>query len=64
MHGRGVKDFSNGDRYEGQFKDDKYHGKAIWYSYTDQTKRQGEWSTGKRLNWTSQPVPCEVLNNG
>ena len=29
MHGRGVYQYADGDRYDGEWKDDKRHGKGV-----------------------------------
>ena len=31
MSGKGCYIFNNGDRYEGEFKDGKFHGKGEYY---------------------------------
>ena len=30
-NGKGIYSFINGEKYEGQFKDDKFEGKGIYY---------------------------------
>lgn len=64
MHGRGIKQLSNGNRYVGQFNNDQYDGSAIWYDAANQTKRQGEWSNGKRVAWLSQAQQTHVSGYG
>lgn len=64
MHGRGIKQLGNGNRYVGQFNNDQYDGSAIWYDAAAQTKRQGEWSNGKRVAWLSQAQPTHVSGFG
>ena len=53
IEGKGKKDFSNGNRFIGDWKNDVMHGSGVWYNIKDQTKRQGEWQNGKRISWIS-----------
>ena len=46
MNGEGVYEFSNGDKYEGAFKDGKPNGKGT-YTFSDGVKWSGEWNKGK-----------------
>lgn len=57
MHGKGIKQDKEGNMYVGQFSHNQMHGQAIWYNIERSTKRQGEWAHGKRVAWTSKPVP-------
>lgn len=42
MHGRGVFKFSNGDMYDGDWKDNYMHGRGI-FKYADGSSYEGEW---------------------
>ena len=42
-----VKIYNDGEKYEGQFKDDKRHGKGIFY-YASGDKYDGEWKNNNR----------------
>jgi len=64
MSGRGIKQFANGNRFVGSFKNDLYDGSGIWYDYKSQTKRQGEWAKGKRIQWISEPQETQVTGYG
>jgi hypothetical protein len=39
MEGQGIKQFANGDRFVGTFKEDSYQGLGVWYDATAQTKQ-------------------------
>ena len=41
IEGKGTKQFANGNRYVGEWKNDNMHGSGVFYSMKDQTKRQG-----------------------
>lgn len=47
MDGFGVMIFSNGDRYEGYFRDDKRHGYGKYF-WADGKTYEGEHKEGKR----------------
>lgn len=64
IEGQGTKIFANGDRYVGTFKNDQMNGTGVWYSMADQTKRQGEWSNGKKVAWLSVPQQTHVSGYG
>ena len=53
--GTGTRFFPNGDHYIGQFKDNQMNGAGVYYSITQQNKRQGEWLNGKRVAWLTAP---------
>lgn len=46
MNGRGIYTFSNGDRYEGEFKNDDFDG--IGTLVEGDSRYEGEWKSGKR----------------
>ena len=43
----GTYTFSNGDKYVGEFKDDKFHGKGT-YTFANGNKYVGEWKNDKK----------------
>lgn len=44
-HGKGVKVWANGDRYEGEWREDKQHGRGI-YMWANGDRYEGEWKDG------------------
>ena len=42
-----MKTYANGDKYEGDFVDDKKHGKGV-YVYANGDKYEGDWLDGKK----------------
>ena len=44
--GKGIIYFNNGDRYEGDFRNDKFEGKGIYYKSGD--RYEGDYRNGKR----------------
>jgi len=44
---KGEMNYPEGDIYEGEFKDDKKHGKGT-YTWNDGSKYTGDWKNGKR----------------
>ena len=44
----GVLTYNNGDKYEGEGKDNRKNGKGI-YHYADGEKYDGEWRNDKRM---------------
>ena len=40
MEGKGIYRFSNGERYEGEFKNNMFDGKGVYF-YIDGTKKVG-----------------------
>ena len=39
MHGKGIYTYSNGDKYEGEFKNDSFNGKGtLIYSLEDRSE--------------------------
>jgi hypothetical protein len=49
MHGRGVVNYSNGDVYEGEFKNGLRHGRGI-LKCVDGLEFDGYWKEGKFQN--------------
>mmetsp|Transcript_5273 Transcript_5273/g.16099 ORF Transcript_5273/g.16099 Transcript_5273/m.16099 type:complete len:992 (+) Transcript_5273:193-3168(+) len=47
-HGRGIADYGNGQRYEGDYKEDKFHGQGTFKSDVSGTWYQGQFVNGKR----------------
>tara|TARA_B110000285_G_C15079610_1_gene592740 strand:- start:281 stop:451 length:171 start_codon:yes stop_codon:yes gene_type:complete len=39
IEGKGTKEFANGNRYVGDWKNDQQNGSGVWYSIKEQTKR-------------------------
>ena len=46
-HGEGTITFANGDKYDGQWKDDKMHGEGTFTWTNGTVEHQGEWANGK-----------------
>ena len=46
MHGRGVYTWTDGKKYDGQWKDGKKHGRGV-VSEADGRKYDGQWKDGK-----------------
>mgnify|MGYP001131685251 CR=1 FL=1 len=44
---RGILSYADGDRYEGEWKNGKMHGKGV-YVYANGDRYDGEWSEDKR----------------
>lgn len=53
MQGKGKMTLLNNDVFEGELKNDVFHGVGLLTSSKDQTIRQGEWYEGKRVAWLS-----------
>ena len=45
-HGRGVKVWADGSRYDGEFRDGKPHGRGV-YVTTESDRYEGDWRDGK-----------------
>ena len=45
MNGTGTMTYSDGRKYEGEWKDDKQHGQGTM-TYLDGSKYEGEWKDG------------------
>eukprot|EP01104_Vermistella_antarctica_P017048 TRINITY_DN5968_c0_g1_i1.p1 TRINITY_DN5968_c0_g1~~TRINITY_DN5968_c0_g1_i1.p1 ORF type:complete len:691 (+),score=132.26 TRINITY_DN5968_c0_g1_i1:200-2272(+) len=58
LHGRGVMAFKDGERYEGEFLDDKRHGRGKYF-YNDGSSYTGEYENGKRSGYG-----VHLLQNG
>ena len=46
-------EYADGDRYEGEWKDEKKHGYGK-YTYADGRVREGMWHEGKEVNYDGQ----------
>ncbi len=57
------KTFSDGNVYEGNFKDDKPHGKGIMI-YTDGRVYEGDWVEGKRHGKGKTTCPDGKVEEG
>ncbi len=47
MHGQGTYILPDGEKYVGEFKDDKFHGQGT-YTWPDGEKYVGEWKDNNR----------------
>ncbi len=51
MSEQGTKSWTNGDMYEGNFKDGRYDGQGT-YTWSDGKKYVGEWKNGEtKRSW-------------
>jgi hypothetical protein len=41
--------YANGDKYEGEFKDDLKHGSGVVYCFNN-AKQEGKWKIGKIIS--------------
>ena len=55
MEGQGKINLPNGDIWEGELKNDLFHGVGLLTNQKEQIIRQGEWFEGKRVAWLSAP---------
>ena len=46
-HGKGIYQFSDGDRYEGEWENGQQHGKGI-YQFSDGNRYKGNWENGQQ----------------
>ena len=66
MHGEGTMTWANGEKYVGEFKDDKRHGEGV-YVFADGIVwqgqwRDGEWVTGEKYAKDENNSPVEENN--
>ena len=47
MHGNGIYYYSDGDKYDGEWKYDKKSGKGVYY-YNNDYKYDGEWNNDNK----------------
>ncbi|MBV6341629.1 DUF1566 domain-containing protein [Candidatus Magnetobacterium casense] len=59
FYGYGTFSYSNGDKYVGQWKDYKHHGKGI-YTFSDGSVLSGIWSNGKLVTEIKTPTTKPV----
>jgi hypothetical protein len=45
MNGKGIYSYANGDKYDGDYKDDKRNGKGI-VTYANGNKEEQVWKNG------------------
>ena len=63
MEGLGVKTWSNGDKYEGMFRDDKKHGQGI-HRWPDGSIYEGSYENGKRHGRGKMTYPDGRVEDG
>ncbi len=49
--GEGTFEWPNNIKYIGSWANGKQHGTGILYDTRENTKKQGEWNSGKRVRW-------------
>ena len=47
QHGSGVETYSDGNRYEGMYKEGRKHGEGTYYFADDIMIYKGEWQNGR-----------------
>ena len=66
-HGQGKLIFEDGAFYEGEFKDDKMHGKGVLFYSPGHPAYEGDWSNdmfhGKGVLYNENPMPFEDIYN-
>ena len=60
MHGKGVKTWGNGQKYEGDWRDGKKLGKGVETLFDGGRKYDGEWKDGKRHGRGVMTCACSV----
>ena len=64
LHGQGTRNYANGDRYEGEYKDGKRHGQGtIFYPYGG-GRYEGEWKDDKRHGQGTQFYSLGIYSHG
>jgi hypothetical protein len=48
MNGKGIFYYNNGDRYDGNWKDDKKNGQGIYY-FNNGDRYDGNWKDDKKM---------------
>jgi len=56
LNGTHTKSFPNNEKYEGEFKDDVFHGNGIYY-FADGGTYEGDWQNGKQHGWGAYTYP-------
>ena len=54
MHGQGVATHTDGRKYVGAFKDDKYHGQGV-ETFPDGKVQKGTFENGEYVGWPTVP---------
>ena len=55
LEGKGTKTWSNGNRYEGMWRNDLQHGPGIAFNHKTNKETPEEWKDGKRWTWVKGP---------
>ena len=51
LNGKGTMKFPNGEKYVGEFKDDKYHGVGTLFNANGSIIQQGIWADDKFIRY-------------
>ena len=49
MEGKGIYYFNNGEKYDGEWKNNLKEGKGIMYDKNGKLKFDGEWKNGNKV---------------